>query len=30
MSDFDPDYRLLGDMYEYDYLPNFLVDKIKA
>ena len=30
MTKFDADYQLLADMYEDEYFPNFLVDKIKA
>lgn len=30
MKTFDPDYPLLQDMYEDEYFPNFLVDKVKA
>lgn len=29
MKKFDLDYRLLGDMYQDKYFPDFLVDKIK-
>ncbi len=27
---FSPDYELLGDMYDDEYFPDFLVDKVKA
>ena len=30
MTKFDADYQLLADMYEDEYFPNFLVDKIMA
>jgi len=30
MSEFDADYQPLYEMYDDDYYPNFLVDKIKA
>lgn len=30
MKKFDENYVLLAEMYEDDYFPNFLVDKIKA
>lgn len=30
MKKFDADYRLLEDMYQDGYFPDFLVDKIKA
>lgn len=30
MKKFDESYKLLEDMYNDDYFPNFLVDKIKA
>lgn len=30
MKTFDADYTLLEDMYEDDYFPDFLVDKVKA
>lgn len=30
MKKFDADYRLLEDMYEDEYFPDFLVDKVKA
>ena len=29
MKNFDPDYILLEDMYNDEYYPNFLVDKIR-
>lgn len=30
MKKFDADYRMLAEMYEDDYFPDFLVDKIKV
>ena len=30
MNAFDPDYKLLNEMYQDDYYPAFLVDKVKA
>ena len=30
MSEFDADYQPLYEMYDDEYFPNFLVDKIKA
>ena len=30
MNAFDPDYKLLDEMYQDDYYPAFLVDKVKA
>lgn len=30
MEKFDADYRLLEDMYQDGYFPDFLVDKVKA
>ena len=30
MKAFDPNYKLLDEMYQDDYYPPFLVDKIKA
>lgn len=30
MKKFDADYKLLADMYEDGYFPDFLVDKIRA
>lgn len=30
MKKFDADYRMLADMYEDGYFPDFLVDKIKS
>ncbi len=30
MIQFDADYQLLADMYEDEYFPDFLVDKVKA
>ena len=30
MSAFDADYQPLYEMYDDEYFPNFLVDKIKA
>lgn len=30
MKKFDADYRLLEDMYQDGYFPDFLVDKVKA
>lgn len=30
MKKFDADYRLLEDMYQDEYFPDFLVDKVKA
>lgn len=30
MKKFDADYALLKDMYEDEYFPDFLVDKVKA
>ena len=30
MKKFDANYQLLSDMYQDDYFPNFLVDKIQA
>ncbi|HIV27169.1 MAG TPA: hypothetical protein IAA64_04320 [Candidatus Ornithocaccomicrobium faecavium] len=29
MTAFDPNYKLLDEMYQDEYYPNFLVDKIK-
>ena len=29
MKTFDPDYKLLDEMYQDDYYPVFLVDKVK-
>ena len=29
MNAFDPDYKLLNEMYQDDYYPAFLVDKVK-
>ena len=29
MNAFDPDYKLLDEMYQDDYYPTFLVDKVK-
>ena len=29
MNAFDPDYKLLNEMYQDDYYPTFLVDKVK-
>lgn len=29
MKAFDPNYKLLDEMYQDDYYPNFLVDKVK-
>ena len=29
MKAFDPDYKLLDEMYQDDYYPAFLVDKVK-
>ena len=29
MKDFDPNYKLLSEMYQDDYYPVFLVDKVK-
>ena len=29
MKTFDPDYKLLDEMYQDDYYPAFLVDKVK-
>lgn len=29
MKSFDPDYKLLDEMYQDDYYPAFLVDKVK-
>lgn len=29
MKAFDPDYKLLDEMYQDDYYPDFLVDKVK-
>ena len=29
MKTFDPDYKLLDEMYQDDYYPDFLVDKVK-
>lgn len=30
MKKFDADYKMLADMYQDDYFPDFLVDKIKV
>ena len=30
MKKFDADYKMLADMYQDDYFPDFLVDKIKG
>ena len=30
MKAFDPNYKLLDEMYQDDYYPTFLVDKVKA
>ena len=30
MKTFDPNYKLLDEMYQDDYYPAFLVDKVKA
>ena len=30
MKAFDPDYKLLDEMYQDDYYPAFLVDRVKA
>ena len=30
MKTFDPNYKLLDEMYQDDYYPTFLVDKVKA
>lgn len=30
MKKFDADYAMLKDMYEDEYFPDFLVDKVKA
>ena len=30
MKKFDADYRLLKDMYQDGYFPDFLVDRVKA
>ena len=29
MKAFDPDYKLLDEMYQDEYYPDFLVDKVK-
>ena len=29
MKDFDPNYKLLDEMYRDEYFPDFLVDKVK-
>ena len=29
MKAFDPDYKLLNEMYQDEYYPDFLVDKVK-
>ena len=29
MKSFDPNYKLLDEMYQDDYYPAFLVDKVK-
>ena len=29
MKAFDPDYKLLDEMYQDDYYPAFLVDRVK-
>ncbi len=29
MKTFDPNYKLLDEMYQDDYYPDFLVDKVK-
>ena len=29
MKVFDPDYKLLDEMYQDEYYPDFLVDKVK-
>ena len=29
MKAFDPNYKLLDEMYQDDYYPTFLVDKVK-
>ena len=30
MKKFDPNYQMLAEMYQDDYYPDFLVDKISA
>ena len=30
MKVFDPDYKLLDEMYQDEYYPDFLVDKVKG
>lgn len=29
MKTFDPNYKLLDEMYQDDYYPDFLVDKVR-